>query len=182
MPLQPFQNLNFDLSKKEDGLRYQAQIASFLNGLLSQIQNGGFLAGILNGSGALNGSALATLLVDDLGAWTSPGTVNCSGYTQIFVGGSMTSAKTINFTNVAQGTIVSIYIRPQGANNLKCNFTDPGGATYTSLVMWDLTTGTTSANFATTGYTAAAGQFAFYSGMAGLVGGVKQMPFTVISN
>lgn len=151
------------------------------NAFSRQLNSASFLAGILNGSGLLTSGALATLLATDLGNWTTPGSVNCAGYTSVFVGGTMTVAKTINFTNVKQGTVIAIYISLQAARVLKCNFTDPSSASYASFVYWtNTTTGANKYNFSSTGFSTSASQDCFYIGMAGAAGGVATVPFLAL--
>lgn len=122
MPLQPFQSQNLDLTTKEGGYQFQAQIASFLNGLLSQLQNGQLLAQNINGKPGVQAA---------LGVVTGAQSVNCKNATLVTASLTQSGAPTLTLSNLTVGAPVVIRVAASATAIFKVAATDPSGVAYT---------------------------------------------------
>jgi hypothetical protein len=121
MPLQPFQNQNLDLRNYQNGIKFQAQIANFLNGLLNQVQNGQSVAQTV--AGQLTG-------LNPLGSVSTNQTVPCANQSDIMISASVSAAITITMTNLIVGSPVWIRYAMTATATQKLAATNPSGTAY----------------------------------------------------
>lgn len=148
MPLQPFKNQNYDLKNPQNSSKFQADVANFLNGLLSQIQNPQWLAQILNSQAALGISSLQ-VVTQALGTVSTNQSVNCANAAMVAITFGFSASITLSLTNLAGGVPVAIAVGSTGAFTLKVTATQPNGSAYTNVVFFQ---GGTQTNFSTTGW------------------------------
>ena len=181
MPLQPFEGQNINLAQKSGALRFQAMVAQFLNGLLNQVQNGAWLASVLNGSKALENNSLFAVN-KDLGTLSSNPTVDCTNAARVYVAAAQGGAnRTITLNNLSPWTPVFIYVRTTGTSFLKIAANDPSSNAYTCDAYWGNTASSTpKINLTTTGWNnATSGYDNLFVGFSCTVNGNDYLPFLV---
>ena len=162
MALQPFSAQNYDLSTKSGQTRFQKDLATFLNGLLAQVQNSNWLASRLWGNLAINQA---------LGAVSSNQSVDGTNASIVMV--SLSSSASINLAlpNLAVGVPVVVRIAASANITFKMSGTNPSGTAYAIQAE----SGGTETNMVTTGVSLTSGQTRMLMGNSATETGVPTL-------